>query len=173
MEIWKDIKDYEGCYQISNLGNIKSLIRKNNKKEKLLKVQISTCGYYKILLYKNNKSKHFKVHRLIAIHFIPNIYNKEQINHIDGNKLNNNINNLEWVTPKENMQHAVRTGLKDKGIISSTKLKSIPITLYKDGIEFTFSSRNEAARSLGLNKGNLSLFCKGVLKYMKGYTLSK
>ena len=118
-EVWKDIEGYEGLYQVSTCGNIKSLAkpRKNGngrsyiQKEKLLKQSFTSTGYKKVELYKDGKRKSFKVHRLVAIAFIPNPDNKPEVNHIDGNKINNNIDNLEWVTSSENSIHAYETGL--------------------------------------------------------------
>ena len=118
-EVWKDIEGYEGLYQVSTCGNIKSLAkpRKNGngrcyiQKEKLLKQSFTSTGYKKVELYKDGKRKSFKVHRLVAIAFIPNPDNKPEVNHIDGNKINNNIDNLEWVTSSENTIHAYETGL--------------------------------------------------------------
>ena len=118
-EVWKDIEGYEGLYQVSTCGNIKSLAkpRKNGngrsytQKEKLLKQTFTSTGYKKVELYKDGKRKGFKVHRLVAIAFIPNPDNKPEVNHIDGNKINNNIDNLEWVTSSENSIHAYETGL--------------------------------------------------------------
>ena len=85
MEIWKDVKDYEGRYKISNLGKIKSFYGK----EKLLKPKKNHGGYLEVLLYKNNKNRLHRVHRLVAEAFIPNPENKPEVNHKDGNKLNN------------------------------------------------------------------------------------
>ena len=118
-EVWKDIEGYEGLYQVSTCGNIKSLAkpRKNGngrcyiQKEKLLKQSFTSTGYKKVELYKDGKRKSFKVHRLVAIAFISNPDNKPEVNHIDGNKINNNIDNLEWVTSSENTIHAYETGL--------------------------------------------------------------
>jgi len=119
-EIWKDVKNYEGLYQVSNLGRIKSLERYVNHlngarivHEKILKPVIDNTGYYVVSLWKNNKHSRPHIHRLVAQTFIPTIKNKPHINHIDGNKLNNFINNLEWCTPKENVVHAYRTGLNE------------------------------------------------------------
>ena len=118
-EIWKDIKGYEGYYQVSNLGRIKSLgryifiIRNRGRqtynqivKEKILKTYKSSNGYLLVFLKKNNKTKSLFVHRAVATAFIPNIENKPQVNHKDGNKQNNCLDNLEWATHSENMQHA-------------------------------------------------------------------
>lgn len=110
-EIWKAIKDYEGKYEVSNLGRVKSLERKsrlNRKiKERILAPREHTGGYLRVQLSR----KDFYIHRLVAETFIPNPENKSQVNHIDGNKRNNRVDNLEWNTPLENNLHAIRTGL--------------------------------------------------------------
>jgi len=124
MEIWKDIKGYEGLYQVSNLGRVKSLQRyvthnfggKKIVRERILKQIINGSGYYLVCLHILGKQKNHHIHRLLSDHFIPNPDNKPQVNHIDGNKLNNNIKNLEWATSSENTQHAIDNGLlKSKG----------------------------------------------------------
>lgn len=113
-EIWKDIK---GCqnYQISNLGNVKSKERVANnrlRKERILKPSYNEKGYLQINIKDdNNCYKTFKIHRLVADAFIPNLENKIQVNHIDGNKQNNCVDNLEWCDQIENMQHAIKAGL--------------------------------------------------------------
>jgi len=111
-ETWKDIEGYEGLYQISDIGNVKTLKRiivheprNYTAKEKILKPSIQN-GYYTVGLHKNKHVKYFRVHRLIAIAFIPNVEHKECVNHMDCNRLNNSICNLEWVTKGENNQHA-------------------------------------------------------------------
>ena len=107
MEIFKDIVDYEGLYQISNLGRVKSL--KFNK-EKLLK-PVKRNGYHRFIFYKDY-SKTFSLHRLLMLTFKPEEYFEGAvINHIDGDKLNNNLDNLEWCTSKENSKHACGLGL--------------------------------------------------------------
>ena len=121
--LWKPVIGYEGLYEVSNSGEIKSIFY--GKNPKILKKSKTTTGYYKIELSKNKKRKSFKVHRLVAIAFIPNIENKPNINHIDGNPLNNNIDNLEWCTQKENVIHAVEIGLKSKTYISKNELRRL------------------------------------------------
>ena len=106
---WKPIKDYEDLYMVSNTGVIKSL---HWGKEKVLKqvIRSNNYQYYFVGLLKNGKRKYFAVHRLVAQAFINNSNNYTQVDHLDGNKLNNNANNLEWVTPQENTIRAWRNG---------------------------------------------------------------
>lgn len=114
VEIWKNIIGYEGHYQVSNMGQVKSLNYNRTLKERILKGGKGGGGYYQVNLFKNGKIKRYYVHRLVGIAFIPNPENKPEINHIDGNKANNIVNNLEWVTSKQNTEHAFETGLRDK-----------------------------------------------------------
>ena len=125
-----DIPNYEGHYQVSNQGEIYSL-----KKNKKLFTRVHTKGYLEVELFKNGKGKIFKVHRLVALAFLGN--SDLQVNHIDGNKKNNCVDNLEWVTPKENQQHAIKNGLFRKAgsrdnlgrFIKSTKNKNDGVLL--------------------------------------------
>ncbi len=122
-EIWRDIPDYEGCYQISNEGRVKRLERYtfvNNPArpyyrhlcEKILTPVKDKDGYYTITLTANGIKKNMKIHRLVGIVFIENPDNLEQINHKDGNKANNKVSNLEWCDSAYNQLHAWKTGLK-------------------------------------------------------------
>lgn len=128
-EIWKDIKGFEDKYQVSNLGRIKSLKDKNGKyREKILKQCITQKGYLSIYLSLESKKYTYTIHRLVAQTFIPNTENKPQVNHIDGNKTNNRVDNLEWVTNQENSNHAWKYGLKvgckgEKNPLYGTHLK--------------------------------------------------
>ena len=105
-EIWKDVKNYEGLYEVSNLGRVKSLNYNRTRKEKILKSGY-VCGYCKVVLWKNGKRKYILVHRLVAEHFIPNIEDKPCIDHIDGNPMNNRVENLRWCTYKENSNNPI------------------------------------------------------------------
>lgn len=137
MEVWKDVKGYEGLYQVSNLGKVKSLdrIRKqfNHKgiatikyKGKILKPQIkSGTGYYTVTLYnKQRKAKIKLIHRLVAETFLDNFNNYLVVNHIDGNKKNNKVNNLEWCTQSHNVKESYRLGLQ-KGFHVSKKKEAL------------------------------------------------
>ena len=119
MEYWVDIKDFEGFYQISNKGNVRSLDRgikcraggSRIIKGITLTRKTNKCGYYTHTLQKLGRGKYLSLHRLIAIAFIPNPENYKCINHLDGDKMNNLIDNLEWCSHSQNTKHAYDTGL--------------------------------------------------------------
>ena len=152
MELWKDIPDYEGIYQISNLGNVKRLpIILHNRfyKEKLLTIcHNSGTGYDFVCLRKNDRDKNFSVHRLVAQAFIPNPHNYSDVNHIDGNKQNNSVENLEWCTRSENIQHALNIGL----IESQCKIRRKVTVKYDEKIVI-FKTMKDCAAFFGFKKG--------------------
>ena len=139
-EVWVSIKDYPN-YQISNLGNIKST---KCRKEVLL-AKCFCRGYLIVSLHKDKKDISKRIHRLVAIHFIDNPNNKPQVNHINGIKTDNRVENLEWVTAKENCKHALMIGLMNARIRSLSKQT---LDLYT-GI--VFDSLKIACKSLNLN----------------------
>lgn len=179
-EIWKDIPNYEGLYQVSNLGNVKSLcygarnIRKSNV-HKILKHSPNNWGYHKVQLYKNGKSQMLYIHRLVASLFIPNPENKVQVNHIDGNKENNTVSNLEWATPRENLEHAINLGLKSPtpmlGRKGSANKNSKKVSQYdKQGNYIaTYCSIVEAATIVHTHACNISACLTGHHKTGAGY----
>lgn len=131
-EVWKDVIGYEGLYEVSSLGRVRSLdklVNGNNskvlRKGIILKPQEKKYGYLAVNLYKYRKMKSLTVHRLVAKAFIENLDNKPEVNHIDGNKKNNSIYNLEWVTSSENQKHAFEKGLqKTTGYMREVRSKS-------------------------------------------------
>lgn len=117
-ESWLPVYGFEHFYQISNLGRVKAVCVKklrgryyHNQPEKILKQKVTTKGYLDVELSNLGSSKHFSIHRLVASHFIPNPENREQVNHLKGNKKDNRFFMLEWATPLENTTHAIKNGL--------------------------------------------------------------
>lgn len=123
-EEWRDIAGYEGLYQVSNMGRVKSLNYKRTCEERVLKPAKKKCGYLEVLLYKDGKTKHWKVHRLVAVAFIPNPDSLPQVNHKDECKTNNNVWNLEWCTHEYNQNYGTRN--ERAGSKISSKLKGKP-----------------------------------------------
>ena len=116
-EIYKDIKGFEGHYQVSNTGNVRSLGAYNNRKVKLLvqeNAKSKNTNYKRVKLHKHGATTRFLVHRLVASHFVYNPKSKPQVNHIDNNPFNNLYTNLEWCTGSENMRHSRDQGRQDK-----------------------------------------------------------
>lgn len=111
-EVWKPIKNYEGLYEISNFGEVRSLPRQKTKGGILKPLEDTRNDYLKVKLCKNGEEKRYTVHRLVAETFIPNPYNKPQVNHKNGNKHDNYFGNLEWCSCQENIVHSYRHQLK-------------------------------------------------------------
>ena len=146
-EIWKDIKGYEGHYQISNTGKVKSLHFNiaTQKQETILKQSETWGGYLRVGLTKDRKPKLFAVHRLVAEAFIPNIENKPVVDHINGDRADNRVENLRWCTHSENSRNS-------KALKSSKRYNSIKVVDNKGN---TFNSYREASRFWGVSANTI------------------
>lgn len=175
-EIWKPIKGFEGLYEVSSLGRIKSLEktgsvftgkgkpRKEYKRPERI-IEGWAQEYQMVELRKNGKSYSNLVHRLVAETFVPNPNKKHQVNHIDENKFNNLSENLEWVSLIENVNHG--TGIERR---SAKQRKSI--VAVKNCESFSFASIKEAAKTIGIDPTNISHCLAGRQKTAKGYVFS-
>lgn len=162
-EIWKDISGYEGLYQVSNLGRVKSLGNRSNHKKPMIKSLQNRNGYYSITLYKNSKTKTTGVHRLVAEAFIPNPDNLPEVNHKDENKLNNRVDNLEWCNKKYNINYghsAVNRRIqnRERGLSMSKKVLCV-----ETGV--IYPSITEAYRQTGIGQKEIINVCKGKPHY--------
>ena len=162
IEEWKSIKEYEGYYEVSNLGRVRSIDRIINGKKpyiikgRILKHKVSNKGYCEVSLVKNGKQKSFRVHKLVAETFIPNPKNLYSINHINENKLDNRVENLEWCTPKYNISEYYKHRML---IYQYNKMSLIKV----------WNSLTEAAEAIQGTKSGIYHCCEGDLKTYKGF----
>ena len=167
-ENWKDIEGYNGLYQISNLGRVKSLNYRNTGKEKILKPCKINNGYLLVALCKNGKSKHYLVHRLVAEHFITNPDNKSCIDHINTDRTDNRVCNLRWVTHKENINNPLTIDKHLKKLKENFSKPILQLTLTGELVKKWYSAA-EAAKELGINQNCICQCCKGKYKTANGY----
>ena len=162
-EEWRAVVGYEGLYEVSNLGNVRSIAR-NTTSGKILKNIPDTKGYLHVGLCKEGKKRTYKVHRLVAEAFIPNPDNLPQVNHKNEDKTDNRVENLEYCDSKYNNNYGTHTE-------RVAKARSIPVAQYtKSGILVqTYEGIKEAARRTGSNRGNIIECCKGKLKSCGGF----
>ena len=165
IEIWKDIKGYEGFYQVSTLGRVKSLSRKiwngsgwKTSKEFIMSAPIDSVGYPVVALQAKPRKRYVRVHRLVAETFIPNPENYRVVNHLDLDKTNNNVTNLEWCTHKHNIEDA-----RNKGAFKNM----IMVKIIETGQ--IFKSQSECARAIGGDRRHIGDCLNGKLKTHKGY----
>ncbi len=155
-EIWRDIEGYEGLYQVSNLGSMKSCDKivkfknggKREYKSLILKPTVANTGYFVVSLHKNNKRNLVLIHRLVAKAFIPNPERKPEVNHKNGIKTDNRVENLEWVTGAENKKHAYDTNLRKS---STRKLTNEQVKKIRD--EYVFGSKEYGCYALARKYG--------------------
>lgn len=157
-EEWKNIKGYEDKYLISNFGEVKVI-----KTNKILKKELRR-NYWSVQLWKDRKSKHFQIHRLVALHFIDNKNNYRYVNHKDENKLNNNVNNLEWCTASYNINYGT-------AIQRAVEKKAISVLQYdkNNNLIAKHFSIIDAERNTGIYNPNIIKCCKGERKTAGGY----
>ena len=158
VETFVEIEGFEN-YEVSNLGKVRNI-----KSGIVLKPWITKDGYLRHCLYKHNKRKNLLLHRIIATAFIDDPGKKPQINHIDENKLNNDLSNLEWCTERENIVHGTRT----KRVAEKLSKKVIQLDL-NDSVLNEFESMGQAERETGVPSGNISRCCNGERKSAGGY----
>jgi hypothetical protein len=175
-ETWVPIRGYEINYQVSSMGRIKTNGLYRNIGVRILKQNLKKNGYIYISLCKNNSYRYFRVHRLVAINFIENTYNKPSVNHKNGIKTDNRVENLEWVTNKENSVHSVLTGLYKSprhwvGITGSKHPRSVSVHQLNDNGEIvnTFCSALDASKHANAQQQNIIKVCKGKRQKAGGY----
>jgi hypothetical protein len=171
-EIWKDIKGYEGLYQISNLGRIKSLDKKDSIgrkiKGKLMRNIVRKDGYFGIILSKDGKAKDFLIHRLVAQAFVLNKDNYKEVNHKDECKQNNNATNLEWCNRKYNVNYGNANKERRKTLLNRNGKKIKQYDKNRGLIEY-YESLGDANRKTGINISHISQCCNKKRKTAGGY----
>lgn len=165
LELYKGIPNYEEIYQVSNLGKVRNITT-----GKILKPFLNKYGYLQVTLCKNGKTKLFRVHRLVAECFIENPFKKEQVNHINGNKIDNRIDNLEWCTGSENVKHSYKNKLQVAKRGKNNKLSKRVIQYDLEGnLIKEWDSVGEVFRELNIKKQYISACCLRKIKHTRGY----
>ena len=165
-EVWKDVPDYEGLYKVSNTGNIWSCKHRKVLSKRTIK------GYACINLHKNGVQKTFSIHRLVALAYIPNPLKKAEVNHIDEDKSNNDVTNLEWVTPKENSNYGTRNERISEYVKTHPRRnlrKVAQIDKRTGDILAIYNSVSEAAKKNCFHQGNICWCCHGKKNEANGY----
>lgn len=166
-EIWKDCEDFSN-YEVSNKGQIRS-----KKRNCILNARINSAGYKDVKIWDEDEQrhKHLRIHREVAKVFIDNSENKTEVNHIDGNKLNNDVSNLEWCTRSENAKHAIKTGLFTPYNLPPYKKEGISVRIVETGEEF--ESLTDCANYVNGCKSGISACIAGKKKTHMGYHYEK
>jgi len=164
-EEWKPIAGFENKYEVSNLGNVKSLNFHRSGKAQLLKQYFDRYGYMKVYLYRDGKPRYLTVHRLVACAFLGKADNGKTVDHIDCDRTNNRVENLRWVTAKENLYHSHRMG---RQAMNATPI----IARTPEGKTIRFESQREAARASGVKQYAISRALHGECPCLKGWVFS-
>ena len=187
MEMWKVIEGTDGTYEVSSTGKVRSNNYLGHGKQQELSLVKDHKGYLRTQIRKDGRRQTIKVHREVAKAFIPNPENKAEVNHKDGNKENNHVDNLEWATPGENTAHAYDSGLKEKtrewcrqmgstvgreALAREREKRKTPVTATRlcDGAVFEFTSQAEAAEKTGTPQPNIHKVLKGKRKSANGFS---
>lgn len=174
MEIWKPVKGYEGLYEVSNQGNVRSVHYKGTNTAKTLVLKANNSGRLYVGLYLNGRPKYFLVHRLVAMAFVPNPNAYPEINHIDENPMNNNVENLEWCTRKQNVRyyndnhpdHYRKRGCRVHGKHKGKRI----IQVSCDGrVVKEWENSREIFIETGMSDWSISECCRGNRKTAYGY----
>ena len=163
-EIWKEVVGYEGLYEISNFGRVKSLNYKHTGKEKIINFGKNPKGYYKVALFNDSIRKDTLVHRMVAEAFIPNPDNLPHVNHKDENKTNNRVDNLEWCTNQYNINYGTRNKRRSETLTNGACSK--PVVQYTIDGEFVkeWPSMQEVERQTGYQHQSIGKCCMGKYK---------
>jgi hypothetical protein len=167
-ETWKDVVGFEGLYQVSSLGNVRSLNWRRTGKAKLMSHRKHNQGYVTVLLSKNGKQYSKTIHRLVAFHFVPGYANELEVNHIDRNRENNCADNLEWCSHKNNVLHS--RGCMGRKMGEPTKDKRVVVQKDICGtVVKVWSSTIEAKHALGVSDWSIKQCCRGNQKTAYGF----
>lgn len=166
MEIWKEVKDTRGQILVSNYGRVKSLLRSGT----VLKSQADKKGYLRVSVTLDKVKRTYKVHRLVADAFLENPYGLPQVNHKDGDKTNNTVENLEWISNRDNCLHAIKNGLWTsvfEGAAKENAKRMRPVIAIKDDVKMHFKSVSDAERAF--KSRHISDVLKGKRAQVKGW----
>ena len=173
VEVWKAVDGTNGMYEVSNTGKLRSLNYKKTGKVKELRPAPDPKGYMKTMLPFDGRWKTVKIHRLVATAFIPNVDGLPQVNHKDGNKANNSVDNLEWSTQIDNAHHALKNGLFENSLKATANAnehrKKAVVAIDDCGNRRTFPSINEASRQLNVGRRHIQSVLKGERNQTGGY----
>ena len=169
-EEWKPVKGYEGLYEVSNMGKVKSLNYNRTGKEGIMEPHVNGYGYLRVKLCKDGKKKWYMINRLVAQAFISNPDNLPEVNHKDEDKTNNCVENLEWCSKLYNANYGTRNKRISEKMTNNSKLSKPVISINKvSGLIVEFPSTREAERMTGINHNNIIKCCQGKAKSAGGH----